>query len=115
VRRAERLARARLAATAAIAVTLLAACGGSSQSESNASSATPQRYTGHGNASLGAIKVPPHATLYWHSDGPSVRISSSSGLVLGQGGQANGAAVVAQGTYPNVKVATTGAWFMEVR
>jgi hypothetical protein len=112
VRQAEHRARARAASLAAIAITLLAACGSSS---GNSASSAPQRFAGRGNASLGAITVPAHATLYWHSNGPSIRISSASGLALGQGGQPNGAAVVAQGTYPDVKVASTGRWFFEVR
>ena len=95
---------------ALLAALALSACGGSS-----AEHPKPVRFSGSGNASVPSFKVVPGSELYWHTEGPRIRISNGSGVSLGGGGGQSGAAIVPPGTYGDMQVTTSGHWWIEVR
>jgi hypothetical protein len=72
-------------------------------------------YAGSGNARLGTIVVSSPAVLVWRAQHPAIQIFTEQGFILVSSHASGGSVELTRGSFSGTRVATRGAWSIELR
>jgi hypothetical protein len=72
-------------------------------------------YAGSGNMRLGTIVASSPTVLVWRAQRPAIQIFTEHGFILVSSHASGGSVQLTRGAYPGTRVATHGAWSIELR
>jgi hypothetical protein len=72
-------------------------------------------FSGGGGRTLGSLSVKTPVVLRWHTSGHGVQLVVGSGFLLLNSPASAGRIKLPRGAYPRLRIATVGAWHVDVR